>query len=247
MTHHIASNTLTIVTYYWTNRLFVLLSLIEWWHTGISKWPYAAIGNALEVIPRTLAQNCGANVIRLMTDLRTKVNPTTISSLFNEVQEWCLSCRPRRLSNHVHLFITLAALFHSFPLSWTALTSHPTLSFYFLQSLDLFSFPCSSFTPTPTPLTLTCTTHSTLRLTMGAQHGGWMDAQGSQPTWPSSPYGSPTASKPKPLKPLLKGLKSLLSFVLCLCPCVSLLPIMILLNCYGHSVTCNRWQSCSLT
>jgi T-complex protein 1 subunit gamma len=39
---------------------------------GISKWPYAAIGNALEVIPRTLAQNCGANVIRLMTDLRTK-------------------------------------------------------------------------------------------------------------------------------------------------------------------------------
>ena len=41
--------------------------------SGISKWPYAAIGNALEVIPRTLAQNCGANVIRLMTDLRTRV------------------------------------------------------------------------------------------------------------------------------------------------------------------------------
>jgi len=39
---------------------------------GISKWPFAVIGNALEVIPRTLAQNCGANVIRLMTDLRTK-------------------------------------------------------------------------------------------------------------------------------------------------------------------------------
>ena len=39
---------------------------------GISKWPYAAIGNALEVIPRTLAQNCGANIVRLMTDLRTK-------------------------------------------------------------------------------------------------------------------------------------------------------------------------------
>ena len=39
---------------------------------GISKWPYAAIGNALEVIPRTLAQNCGANVVRLMADLRTK-------------------------------------------------------------------------------------------------------------------------------------------------------------------------------
>ena len=39
---------------------------------GISKWPYAAIGTALEVIPRTLAQNCGANVIRVLTDLRTK-------------------------------------------------------------------------------------------------------------------------------------------------------------------------------
>jgi T-complex protein 1 subunit gamma len=39
---------------------------------GISKWPYAAIAEALEVIPRTLAQNCGANVIRVMTELRTK-------------------------------------------------------------------------------------------------------------------------------------------------------------------------------
>eukprot|EP01036_Dinobryon_divergens_P023485 gene23485-31837_t len=39
---------------------------------GISKWPYLAVGQALEVIPRTLAQNCGANVIRLLTDLRTK-------------------------------------------------------------------------------------------------------------------------------------------------------------------------------
>jgi T-complex protein 1 subunit gamma len=39
---------------------------------GIQKWPYAALGNSLEVIPRTLAQNCGANVIRLLTDLRTK-------------------------------------------------------------------------------------------------------------------------------------------------------------------------------
>ena len=39
---------------------------------GISKFPYAAIASALEVIPRTLAQNCGANVIRLLTELRTK-------------------------------------------------------------------------------------------------------------------------------------------------------------------------------
>ena len=39
---------------------------------GIRRFPYAAIAGALEVIPRTLAQNCGANVIRLLTDLRTK-------------------------------------------------------------------------------------------------------------------------------------------------------------------------------
>jgi T-complex protein 1 subunit gamma len=39
---------------------------------GVAKYPYAAIGVAVEVIPRTLAENCGANVIRLLTDLRTK-------------------------------------------------------------------------------------------------------------------------------------------------------------------------------
>eukprot|EP00604_Paraphysomonas_vestita_P001227 CAMPEP_0174818184 /NCGR_PEP_ID=MMETSP1107-20130205/818_1 /TAXON_ID=36770 /ORGANISM="Paraphysomonas vestita, Strain GFlagA" /LENGTH=448 /DNA_ID=CAMNT_0016029695 /DNA_START=166 /DNA_END=1509 /DNA_ORIENTATION=- len=39
---------------------------------GVIKYPYAAIGVAVEVIPRTLAENCGANVIRLLTDLRTK-------------------------------------------------------------------------------------------------------------------------------------------------------------------------------
>lgn len=39
---------------------------------GINKWAYQSLGSALEVIPRTLAQNCGSNVIRLLTDLRTK-------------------------------------------------------------------------------------------------------------------------------------------------------------------------------
>lgn len=34
--------------------------------------PYRAVGQALEVIPRTLAQNCGANVIRTLTKLRAK-------------------------------------------------------------------------------------------------------------------------------------------------------------------------------
>lgn len=34
--------------------------------------PYRAVGQALEVIPRTLAQNCGANVIRTLTKLRAE-------------------------------------------------------------------------------------------------------------------------------------------------------------------------------
>ncbi len=44
-------------------RLLVLLQL-----------PYRAVAQALEVIPRTLAQNCGVNVIRTMTALQAKVS-----------------------------------------------------------------------------------------------------------------------------------------------------------------------------
>ncbi|KAG2432826.1 hypothetical protein HXX76_008560 [Chlamydomonas incerta] len=39
---------------------------------GVEVWPYKAVGVAMEVIPRTLAQNCGANVIRTLTKLRAK-------------------------------------------------------------------------------------------------------------------------------------------------------------------------------
>jgi T-complex protein 1 subunit gamma len=39
---------------------------------GISKVPYAIIAEALESIPRTLSENCGANVIRSLTELRAK-------------------------------------------------------------------------------------------------------------------------------------------------------------------------------
>lgn len=34
--------------------------------------PYRAVAQALEIIPRTLAQNCGANTIRTLTALRAK-------------------------------------------------------------------------------------------------------------------------------------------------------------------------------
>lgn len=39
---------------------------------GIEQKPFAAVGEALEVIPRTLASNCGVSVIRAVTALRAK-------------------------------------------------------------------------------------------------------------------------------------------------------------------------------
>eukprot|EP00002_Diphylleia_rotans_P032898 TRINITY_DN6945_c0_g3_i3.p1 TRINITY_DN6945_c0_g3~~TRINITY_DN6945_c0_g3_i3.p1 ORF type:complete len:532 (-),score=120.09 TRINITY_DN6945_c0_g3_i3:560-2155(-) len=39
---------------------------------GAMQWPFHAVGVAMEVIPRTLAQNCGANTIRTLTALRAK-------------------------------------------------------------------------------------------------------------------------------------------------------------------------------
>ena len=37
---------------------------------GVEQWPLRAAASAFEVIPRTLAENCGADVVRLMTELR---------------------------------------------------------------------------------------------------------------------------------------------------------------------------------
>lgn len=41
--------------------------------TGIQQWPYRAVSRALEVIPRTLIQNCGGQAIRTLTALRVSV------------------------------------------------------------------------------------------------------------------------------------------------------------------------------
>ena len=41
---------------------------------GLLQLPYKALASALEVIPKTLTQNCGADVIRVITDLRAKHN-----------------------------------------------------------------------------------------------------------------------------------------------------------------------------
>lgn len=37
---------------------------------GVEGWPFKTVGEAMEVIPRTLIQNCGGNTIRLLAKLR---------------------------------------------------------------------------------------------------------------------------------------------------------------------------------
>lgn len=37
---------------------------------GVEGWPYRAVADAMEVIPRTLVQNAGGNAIRVLTELR---------------------------------------------------------------------------------------------------------------------------------------------------------------------------------
>ncbi|GAM89807.1 hypothetical protein ANO11243_078460 [Dothideomycetidae sp. 11243] len=39
---------------------------------GVAQWPYRAIADAMEVIPRTLIQNSGNSPIRVLTELRAK-------------------------------------------------------------------------------------------------------------------------------------------------------------------------------
>jgi len=39
---------------------------------GARQYPYAAVASAFEVIPRSLAHNCGSDVVRTMTDLRSR-------------------------------------------------------------------------------------------------------------------------------------------------------------------------------
>jgi len=39
---------------------------------GVVQYPYHAVGIAMEAIPRTLIQNCGADIVRSITNLRAK-------------------------------------------------------------------------------------------------------------------------------------------------------------------------------
>jgi T-complex protein 1 subunit gamma len=41
---------------------------------SVEQWAYKALASSLEVIPRTLATNCGSEVVRVLTELRAKHN-----------------------------------------------------------------------------------------------------------------------------------------------------------------------------
>lgn len=41
---------------------------------GLGQHAFRAVAYALEVIPKTLAQNCGGDVVRTITELRAKHN-----------------------------------------------------------------------------------------------------------------------------------------------------------------------------
>ncbi|EKG11994.1 Chaperonin TCP-1 conserved site [Macrophomina phaseolina MS6] len=48
---------------------------------GVAQWPYRAVAEAMEVIPRTLIQNAGSSPIRVLTQLRAKhADPSSGSS-----------------------------------------------------------------------------------------------------------------------------------------------------------------------
>ena len=58
---------------------------------GVMAWPYKSVADAMEVIPRTLVQNCGANAVKVLTDLR--VLPDLPSKL--------IDCRQNMLQENI--------------------------------------------------------------------------------------------------------------------------------------------------
>lgn len=50
---------------------------------GVEGAPFRAVADALEVIPRTLVQNCGGNAIRVLTELRVSFSVTVFLLLWN--------------------------------------------------------------------------------------------------------------------------------------------------------------------
>ncbi|KAF7315606.1 T-complex protein 1 subunit gamma [Mycena indigotica] len=57
---------------------------------GVEGWPYRAVADAMQVIPRTLAENSGASVIRILTELRVSSrHEDTRVVRISERKGWC--------------------------------------------------------------------------------------------------------------------------------------------------------------
>jgi T-complex protein 1 subunit gamma len=50
--------------------------------TGVEVWPFRAVADAMEVIPRTLVQNSGGNAIRVLTELRVGKSTDSTGLMF---------------------------------------------------------------------------------------------------------------------------------------------------------------------
>lgn len=83
--------------------------------TAVEQWPYRAVARALEVIPRTLIQNCGANTIRTITALRVSV----VTLFFLSCLYFCLATRSPFWKN-------VGKAFHLNFESWVGYSNVPT-------------------------------------------------------------------------------------------------------------------------
>jgi chaperonin GroEL (HSP60 family) len=50
--------------------------------TGVEGWPFRAVADAMEVVPRTLVQNSGGNAIRVLTELRVGADTSMDAAYF---------------------------------------------------------------------------------------------------------------------------------------------------------------------
>ena len=60
--------------------------------TGVEGWPFRAVADAMEVIPRTLVQNSGGNAIRVLTELRVRLTLSVTCKCMRKLtppSSWC--------------------------------------------------------------------------------------------------------------------------------------------------------------
>ena len=77
--------------------------------TGVIQWPYKAVAKAVEIIPKTLIQNCGVNSIRTLTALRVSMSGIYLFRF------WSISKGFLSFFYIFHIFFILFVVFNRFP------------------------------------------------------------------------------------------------------------------------------------